>query len=281
MATPWDRAAPGYVDEWVPRFEPYHTDLVRELALSPGGRVLVTSCGPGAEVVALARVVGPAGGIRATDPSEAMLGFCRDRVKLAGVDAQVELARADAFDVSGGPWDAIVCAFGLWQFEKRVDVLRRWGESLTENGKVGVITFGPPEPDNPWDRLSDALREMQPELVKPSPRILAERAAMNEMFEQAGLSMVRHTVVRHTMRFATAEAFVRALGESCAWREIVDKLGGVAFGKVAARFYELMDVGPDDPLTFEPPATAAIAALPGAEVKLSHRPSVTVPKAKG
>src|SRR5262245_58115831 len=123
MATPWDRAAAGYVDEWVPRFLPYHNDLVRELALSAGKRVLVVSCGPGAEVVAVARVVGSDGHVRATDPSAEMLAFCTERVRLAGFDSYVACERADGFDVSGGPWDAIVCAFGLWQIQERVEVL--------------------------------------------------------------------------------------------------------------------------------------------------------------
>src|SRR5690242_1791994 len=38
MATPWDRAAAKYIEEWVPRFVPYHVDLVRELALAQGQR---------------------------------------------------------------------------------------------------------------------------------------------------------------------------------------------------------------------------------------------------
>ena len=57
MATPWDRAAAKYIEEWVPRFVPYHVDLVRELALAQGQRVLVVSSGPGSEVLAVARAV--------------------------------------------------------------------------------------------------------------------------------------------------------------------------------------------------------------------------------
>ena len=84
MATPWDRAAAGYLDEWVPRFVPYHLDLVRELALHPGARVLVVSAGPGSEVLALARAVGNEGSVRATDKSEEMVRICREQVKTAG-----------------------------------------------------------------------------------------------------------------------------------------------------------------------------------------------------
>ena len=67
MATPWNRAADRYVTEWMPRFRPYHLDLVRELALEEGQRALVVTSGPGAEVLAVANAVGPKGHVRSTD----------------------------------------------------------------------------------------------------------------------------------------------------------------------------------------------------------------------
>ncbi len=76
MGTPWDRAAAKYLEEWVPRFVPYHLDLVQELVLAQGQRVLVTSTGPGAEVLAVARAVGDKGVVRATDASEELVAMC-------------------------------------------------------------------------------------------------------------------------------------------------------------------------------------------------------------
>jgi hypothetical protein len=88
--------------------------------------------------------------------------------------------------------------------------------------------------------------------------------------------MVRHTVVRHTLSFKSAEAFVRAMREACTWRRIWEELGDARLERVAARFYERVG-GPSMPVSFDPPATLAIAALPGAEVELEHRPSVRAP----
>src|SRR6516165_9290748 len=81
MATPWDRAAAGYLEEWVPRFIPYHLDLVVELTLREGERVLVTSAGPGTEVIAAARAVGPNGFVRATDKSAEMVRICAQQIE--------------------------------------------------------------------------------------------------------------------------------------------------------------------------------------------------------
>lgn len=281
MATPWDRAAQGYLDEWVPRFAPYHNDLVNQLHLAPGQRVLVTSSGPGSEVLSVARAVGESGYVRATDKSGEMIRICTDQVKTAGFSPFVDCQQADASDASSGrasreKWDAILCAFGLWQLEDRATTLRAWSQALAANGKVGVLTWGPPDADDPFERLGQCLRELEPEHTVPATRIPPDRDAMAEMFAAAGLTMVRHTVVRHTLSFKSAEAFVKALREACTWRRIWEEIGDARIERLAARFYEFTN-GPDAPLSFDPPATLAIAALPGAEVELEHRPSIRVP----
>lgn len=276
MGTPWDHAAAGYLEEWVPRFVPYHLDLVREMALRDGDRALVTSAGPGAEVLAVARAVGDAGFVRATDRSDEMVRICREQVERAGLAGRVTCEVADAIDARGGLWDAAICAFGLWQLRSRVDALRAWGRELAPRGKVGIITWGPNEPGDPFARLDACLRELEPGSMVPAPFIDAGRDAMSAMFDEAGLAMVRHTVVRHTLSFRNAEAFVRAMREACTWRRVWEELGDARLERVAARFYEGYG-GPDKPLSFDPPATLAIAALPGAEVELPHRPSVRAP----
>jgi SAM-dependent methyltransferase len=276
MGTPWDRAAAAYVEEWVPRFVPYHLDLVREMAVREGDRVLVTSAGPGAEVLALARAVGESGFVRATDKSGEMVRICREQVERAHLSDRVECVEADAIDASGGLWDAVVCAFGLWQLRSRADALQAWAKELAPRGKVGVIAWGPADPGEPFDKLDLCLRELEPGFRVPDAQAHTSREAMGAMFDEASLVMVRHTTVRHTLGFKSAEAFVRAMREGCTWRRVWEELGDERMDRVAARFYAWWG-GPDKPLSFDPAATLAIAALPGAEVELAHRPSVRAP----
>lgn len=277
MGTPWDRVATTYLEEWVPRFVPYHLDLVRELALAPGQRVLVTSSGPGAEVLAVARAVGDAGRVRATDASADMVHLCCERLGSAGF-ANVTCEQGLLEDVGEGRWNAIVCAFGLWKapVEERRNVLRRWASALLPNGKVGVLTFGPAEEGAPFELLGQALRDLEPDAVAHPPRIDADREAIAKLFESAGLVVVRHTVLRHTVSFPTCEAFAAAIREGRTWRAVWDELGPERMGRVLARFYDKVG-GPTAPLVFEPAVTLAIAGLPGAEVELGTRPSVKVP----
>ena len=289
MATPWDRAAPGYLETWVPRFIPYHVDLVQELALHVGDRALVVSAGPGAEAIAAARAVDLEGFVRATDKSEEMVRMCREQMVVAGFNdtARVRCDVADASDTSGGPWDAVICAFGLWQLDgdvahghtesPREAALRAWGESLTETGKVGVLTWGPTEPDDPFERLYQTLRTVEPKHAPPNARSLAERETVTALFETAGLGVVRHTVVRHPITFKTNEEFIRAMREACVWRRIWEEIGDVRMQKVALAYYA-DNGGPDAPVSFEPAATLIVGARPGAQVELGSRPSVRVPK---
>lgn len=276
MATPFDRAAKRYIEEWVPRFVPYHLDLVRELALTPGQRVLVTRCGPGAEVLAVARAVGDKGRVRATDPSAELIQICDEQVKKAGFTA-VTCERAEVGDVGVGGWNAIVCAFGLWTVQDRPAVLKTWASSLAPHGKVGVLTFGPPDESDPFEILARALRELEPNAVAKPPRIEADRESFARTFEEGGLALVRHTTLRHTVTFATAEDFTSAIREGRTWRNVWEELGPERMGQVTARFYEQVG-GPTAPLVFEPAATLAIAALPGAEVEIAVRPSVVAPR---
>jgi SAM-dependent methyltransferase len=267
MGTPWDRAAAGYLEEWVPRFVPYHLDLVRELTLAPGERVLVTSSGPGSEVLAIARAIGEKGFVRATDRSTEMVRLAREHTGRAALAATIECHVADASEATGGPWDAIVCAFGLWQIAERRAALEAWQGALAATGKVGIITWGPDEAHQPFERLRACLEELEPGRSVPRAHVLAERPAMAKMFEEAGLEMVRCTIVRHTLTFTNAEAFVRAMREACTWRKVWEELGDARLERVAARFYDTVG-GPDAPISFDAPATVAIATHPGADVVL-------------
>jgi SAM-dependent methyltransferase len=275
MGTPWDQPATRYLEEWVPRFVPYHLDLVQELALGQGQRVLVTSAGPGAEVLAVARAVGDRGLVRATDPTAELVAICEQQVKRAGFDA-VRVVQAPLEDVGDGDWNAIVCCFGLWKIADRVPVLQSWARALSPQGKVGVLTFGPSDVGDPFEMLAQALRDLEPTTEATPARIATDRDSLAKMFDAAGLSLVRHTVLRHTVSFPTAEAFTSAIREGRTWRNVWEELGPARMGLVTARFYDRIG-GPTTPVSFEPAVTLAIAALPGAEVELLSRSSIKAP----
>ena len=278
VGSAWDRAAPGYLEKWVPRFLPYHLDLVEELELQEGERALVVAAGPGAEALGVARRVGETGFVRGTDPSPEMVRLATEEARKGALSSTLKFDVAKASDTEGGPWDAIVCAFGLWQLddEERARTLEAWVAALKPNGKVGIITWGPAVPDGPFEKLAASLKELEPDFRSTSRQKLAEKAVIETMLETAGLSLVRFRVVRHTHTFATAEEFVSSLRESCTWRGVWEELGDERIARIAAHFYAKVG-GPTEPLVAEPPATLIVAGRPGAELRLRDAASIRVP----
>lgn len=291
----WDRAASAYLDEWSPRFSPYHVDLVSEVGVAPAKSVLVACSGPGLTAIAAARAVGEGGRVRVVDPSAEMVAVCMQRVGAAGVSATVTIERADAKDTSGGPWDAVLCGFGLSELPQPDVALSAWADGLAPHGKVGILMWGPLEPQDPHLLLLQAMAELEPNVapflsglrpilsgpdqapIPSEPRL--GRRDVAALCESSGLVLARHTTVQHDLMFRTAEQFAIALRRACSWRAGFDALGETRTGKVLARFYDAVG-GPEKPLVYQPTATIAVAALPGAEIELPHRPSVRLPAAK-
>lgn len=279
MVPLWDRAASAYLDEWSPRLAPYHVDLVREVGVRPGERALVACSGPGSTAIAAARAVGERGRVRVVDPSAEMVAVCAQRVGAAGVPATVTVERADARDTSGGPWDAVLCAFGISELGEIEATLAAWADALAPQGKVGLLTWGPQGADDPHARLLEALAELEPQVAPRLPEASVARRDVSALVEAGGLALARLTTVAHDLLFRTAEQFTVAVRRACSWRATFDALGEARTGKVLARFYDGVG-GPEKPLVYQPTATLAIAALPGAEIELPHRPSVRMPVAR-
>jgi len=261
----WDRTAPAYVDEWLPRIVPYHTSLAAELGLAPRQRVLVVNSGPGAFAVAAARAVGEGGRVQAQDFSPEMIALCKERAAASAVEV--------GFGDAPGPWDAIACAFG----NREVDLsgeLSKWADALDSHGKIGLLLWGPAHPDDPLALLEKTLTGRDPPKTP-------DRAELAARFEENGLSLVRCTLVRHTVTFHSAEELARAAIGAAAWRRDFEAQNEAKKGKLLARFYDAALThnrgGISAPVAWEPVATLAIAGLFGAEIELPHRPSIKLP----
>lgn len=257
----WDRAAQSYFDFWVPRLIPYYEELIQKAGPRPGERVLVTTAGPGAELMALVRALDGQGTVVATDASPRMIERAREAAEAAELGLPIKFAVADARDTLGGKWDLILSSFGLWQLEDRVEVLRAWRDALTEGGRVGLLEWGPPDPTGPFELVDNSLRSIEPGVAEVTKlRELAAREPFAELLGEAGLRMVRHAVVRHRMDFGSAEGFFKALCAGCSYLQVCDEIGPERTGRVADTFYaRLTPPSPRTPLSFEPAASVAIA----------------------
>lgn len=100
-------------------FEPYAADLARRITVRPGGRVLELACGTGIVTRALLGALPSDATLVATDLSESMLGFARERVPR---DPRLEWRQADAMSLpfDDGTFDVVACQFGAMFFPDKL-----------------------------------------------------------------------------------------------------------------------------------------------------------------
>jgi ubiquinone/menaquinone biosynthesis C-methylase UbiE len=77
----WDLAADDYEPLWQAQLDPAQAELLAQLALAPGERVLDVACGTGLVTLPAARAVGPLGRVLGVDISERMVQATQHRAQ--------------------------------------------------------------------------------------------------------------------------------------------------------------------------------------------------------
>ncbi|RMD63173.1 MAG: class I SAM-dependent methyltransferase, partial [Alphaproteobacteria bacterium] len=138
----WDRVAAAWA-RWWPVFEaaaqPVSDTLVARARLTPGQQVLDVATGIGEPAITAARRVLPGGHIAAADIAPAMLTQAQARAARLGID-NITFHRLDPAHPTPpeGPFDAVVCRWGL-MFEPDVPAtLKAWRARLRPGGRVAV-----------------------------------------------------------------------------------------------------------------------------------------------
>jgi ubiquinone/menaquinone biosynthesis C-methylase UbiE len=137
LATDFDRVAARY--DTLQHFNPgYRSDLVlsaQRLAAPAGGMILDLCCGTGLSTSAL-REVYPGAEITALDISPGMLATARQKSELRGV----RFLDGDAMDIArsgaGGPYDAVLMAYGIRNVPDPDLCLRRLLAQVKPGGRI-------------------------------------------------------------------------------------------------------------------------------------------------
>jgi SAM-dependent methyltransferase len=196
---------PALFAQWAPR-------VADAAALAPGQRVLDVACGTGVLAREAVRRVGATGHVAGLDLTPGMLAVARR------VAPSVDLREgaADALPWPDASFDAVVSQFGLMFFPDRERALREMLRVLVPGGRLAVAVWGALA-DTPAfaDEVAVIERLGGPDgpaaaAAMRAPFVLGDPAALQALFERAGVSEPAVAVREGTGAFSSIKTLVEA-----------------------------------------------------------------------
>jgi ubiquinone/menaquinone biosynthesis C-methylase UbiE len=207
----FDAVADDYDDVGVDFFQPIARDLVAELDLKPGERVLDVGCGRGAVLVAAGRAVGPRGKVVGVDLAPRMVELALEAASAAEIEADVFVGDAMQPHVDA-PFDAVASSLVLFFLPDPLAALVVWRALLRPGGRIGVSTFGPYS--DHWRAVDAVFRPFLPARIS-DPRTTDEASpfasdeGVEALLTQAGFTDVRTVTTTAEVRFDDADQWYR------------------------------------------------------------------------
>ena len=212
----FDAVADSYDQVGVDFFQPIADGLVAELDPQPGERAFDLGCGRGAALLPIARAVGPTGSAIGSDLSPVMVAEATALAAEEGL-GQVEVLVMDAQEPAldgAGPagFDLLSASLVLFFLPDPGAAVARWRELTRPGGRVGVATFGPPDPT--WHSI-DALFApyLPPQLLDARTTGIAgpfeSNAGVEGLFTAAGWSEARSVETSVPVRFEGPDHWYR------------------------------------------------------------------------
>jgi demethylmenaquinone methyltransferase/2-methoxy-6-polyprenyl-1,4-benzoquinol methylase len=120
-------------------FEPIRDEMIGQLGLDEGDRVLEIGCGPGVNFDAIREAIGESGHLVAIDYSPAMVEKATERVEEHGWK-NIEVVRADATTSDlDGPYDAAIATLALSVMPDVERAVRNVHSTLKPGAPLGVL----------------------------------------------------------------------------------------------------------------------------------------------
>lgn len=212
--THWDIASEAFLKcstLYEPYEEPVNTRLIELAEIDTGHTVVDVATGIGDPALSVARRVGPAGRVIATDQSAAMLAAAEKRARDRGL-TNIEFRQLDAneYDFPAETIDAVVCRWGLMFLSDLADALGRMRRSLRAGRCLAAAT---------WDEadkvpIISLRRRVMQDFDIPSgpldPFRLSSAAALGSAATAAGFEEVHVARSVVPYEYASADAFVNA-----------------------------------------------------------------------
>lgn len=272
LAKSWTIVASGYNQTFVSKFSAWTDDALRALETttttlitkndddaatdgngcssngSPQQKALVLCCGPGQELMPVAKILGPTAKVIGIDLAPGMVDLARRRVqeecRQDNYSNNISVQVGDAMNppLDDGPYNVIFSAFGLQQLPKPLDALQGWIKVL-EPGGVGAVIYWPPdapsipgeEEDGPFERWGDLLNE---KLAKDGDASTKDAttpwdANIGAAAEEAGANILQNVYIVHPISWESPKDLFDCMSRAGPWHAMrlrrgdnfVDELG--------------------------------------------------------
>lgn len=189
---------PALFGDWAPR-------VCDAAGVGAGTDLLDVACGTGV----VAREAAARGAeVTGLDCNPGMLAVA---TRLApAVDWREGLAEALPFEDAS--FDAVTCQFGLMFFEDRVEALAEMARVTRPGGRIVVATWDALARTPGYSAMVDLLQRLFGEEIASglrAPFVLGEPAALQELFDAAGMADAKVDTQTGTARFASIADWVR------------------------------------------------------------------------
>jgi ubiquinone/menaquinone biosynthesis C-methylase UbiE len=209
-ATYWDRRA----DQMADMADRLNQPLIEAASIEPGHRVLDLASGVGEPALGIARRVGEAGSVTATDLVPEMLAGSRRRAAEAKLgNIAFEIADMEEMTFEDESFDRVTCRFGLMFVPDPVRALGEARRVLVPEGRAAFMVWGPLEDTTNFRVFRAAAAEVFAADTAPpdfsTPFRLGQPGTLASLFEAAGFSAVEERELRFAPRVPADRAFWR------------------------------------------------------------------------
>lgn len=225
MREQWNLQAKGWSDS-AAVIRPWLHDATQAMlgmaGIKAGSYVLDVAAGAGDQTLDIAKRVGTAGSVLATDLSPNILLFASERAAQAGYrNVDTRVSDGENLQVEDSIFDAAICRLGLMFFNNPLQGLREMLRAVKPGGGVCSMVFSTPQA-NPCVAIlmSTALKHagLPPrDPYQPGGLLsLGKPGLIDDLFQQAGFRQIATTKVAAPFRLAAVKDYLDFIKTSAA-----------------------------------------------------------------